>query len=220
MHKRTAVILGATGLIGGHLKNILLEAPEYEKVRILVRRPQASPNQKLEVQVVDFNKLDKHKGLFQADDIFCCLGTTMKKAGSKEEFRKVDYDYPLKAAELAKAQKTKQYLLVSSIGANAKSHAFYTRVKGEIENEIKRIGFPGIHIFRPSLLLGNRSERRFGEKTGIMLYKATRWLWLGPLKQYKGIEAKTVAKAMYRRAILQKRGVHIIQNQEIEKIGT
>lgn len=219
MAQRTALLLGSTGLIGGHLKNTLLQAPEYTKIRLLVRRPQASPHPKIEVHVVDFDQLEKYSELFQVDDVFCCLGTTMKRAGSKEAFRKVDYEYPKKAAELAKKQKVRQYLLVSALGADPKASVFYNRVKGEIENEIKRIGFPAIHIFRPSLLLGNRAEKRFGEKVGIIAYNLTSWMWVGPLKPYRGIQAKTVATALYRQAIQNKKGIHILPSIKIEDLG-
>jgi uncharacterized protein YbjT (DUF2867 family) len=219
MLKRTAIVLGATGLIGKHLVRQLTEDPQYGTIRIFVRRPTGWEADKLEEHVIDFNQMEEHARLFQVDDVFCALGTTMKKAKSKEAFRLVDYEYPLKAGKLAKTNGAKQYLLVSATGANPRSVFFYSRVKGEIEEALKKLQLPALHIFRPSLLLGKREEFRLAEHVGAWVATRMSFLFSGPLKKYAAIEGKTVAKAMIEVAKQEKTGVHIYPSEEIQHIA-
>ena len=219
MQKRKALILGATGLIGSELIKILQQAPEYEEVRILVRRPYPKSTPKIKVHVVDYEHLEQCLDLFRVDDVFCCLGTTMKKAGSQEAFRKVDFQYPMEAAEFSREANVQQYLIVTALGADSQSGIFYNRVKGEVEDELKKLGFPALHIFQPSLLLGDRKEKRLGEKVGIIGYKLTQWMWVGPLRPYRGIHVRSVANAMYKQAISNQSGVHVIPSQKIQEMG-
>lgn len=216
---RTALVFGATGLIGGHLVRQLLESPEYHRVVLLLRRPLGLAHEKLEQQVTDFNRLEEHRAAFRVDDLYCCLGTTMRKAGSREAFRRVDYDYPLAAARLAREAGVKRYLLVSSMGADPGSAIFYSRVKGEVEEAIAAVGLPSLLIFRPSLLLGEREEARFGESVAAAVSRVIAPLMVGPLARIRAIEGKTVARAMIRMALDGPAGIHRYPSDEIGRLG-
>ena len=216
MKLKTSLIVGATGLTGKALLHNLLEADEYDKVMVLVRKPISISNEKLIQRVVDFDKLYVYKEQFIADDVFCCLGTTIKKAKTKEAFKKVDLQYPLEIARLTKENGARQFLVISAMGANPKSAVFYSQAKGLMESELQKIGFDTLHIFRPSMLLGNRDEFRLGEKVGIVLFKLLSWLFVGSLKKYKAIHTDVVAKAMYKAAQAEKIGVNIYPSDKIK----
>jgi uncharacterized protein YbjT (DUF2867 family) len=202
MQSLTAVVLGATGLIGERLVQQLLSDPAFSKVRILVRRPVALSNAKLEVEIVDFENGEEYrKKLGQGDCIFCCIGTTNKKVkGDKAAYRKIDFDIPVNAARFAKAAGFNKYLLVSAVGANDASNNFYLKLKGEVEKEIRSLRFQSFHSFRPSILLGQRKEFRLGEVIGKGIMQALSVFFVGGLKKYKGIDAALVAKAMIKAA--------------------
>ncbi|WP_338871996.1 oxidoreductase [Spirosoma sp. SC4-14] len=188
---KTALVVGATGLIGNLLTHQLVDSPSYEKVKVLVRKSLNWQHPRLQEVQFDF---DHPNGLLtQADDIFCCLGTTMKKAGSKDAFRKVDHQYPLEIARLGLANGAKQLAIVTAMGADERSMFFYNRVKGEVERDLTALNYPTLLIFRPSLLLGDRGEKRFGEQlaeSAMRLFNP-----VIPAK-YKGVEATKVATAM------------------------
>ncbi|OFW79271.1 MAG: hypothetical protein A2201_07290 [Alicyclobacillus sp. RIFOXYA1_FULL_53_8] len=198
---RTALVAGATGLVGQALLQILLTSPEYSQVKALVRRPLQTENPKLSVIVTDFADLESLRAELAVDDVFVCLGTTIKTAKTQEAFRRVDFELPRNLAKLAKEQGVEKYLLVSAMGANAKSKIFYSRVKGELEAELTRIKLKHLLIFRPSLLLGERTEHRSGEKLAAYLMRGLSFALIGGLRKYRGIEATQVAYAMYRKAI-------------------
>lgn len=189
--KRTALVVGATGLVGGKVVTQLLASEKYNQVKVLVRQPFATTHPKLQSVLFDFEA--PASALVQADDIFCCLGTTMKKAGSKEAFYRVDYTYPYEIAKMALANGAKRFAIITAMGANRKSLFYYNRVKGDIEETLKKLGYETVLIFRPSLLLGNRPESRTGEQIGEKLTQL-----LKPLipAKYRAIEAEKVAKAM------------------------
>ena len=216
--KRTALVVGASGLVGGHCLQYLIKDDVYSSVTILVRKEIALQHPKLHQHIVNFDRLDENSSLIKADDIFCCLGTTISKAGSKANFKKVDLEYPLKAAQIALANGANQYLLVTAMGANKWSLIFYNRVKGEVEDALKKPGYQAVHIFRPSLLLGERKETRVGEKLGTILFNATSPLFLGPLKKFRAIQAKAVAGAMVVCAKRNSKGVFVYESNEIQKI--
>lgn len=216
---RSALVLGATGLIGGHLVRFLLEQPEYGRVVVLVRRPLGLADPKLEERVVELDRLEEHRSLFAVDDLFCCLGTTMKKAGSQAAFRRVDYDYPLTAARLGREAGVKRYLLVTAMGADPHSRIFYNRVKGEVEEAIAGLGLPALLIFQPSLLLGERQEFRFGETVAAMLNSLIGPLMIGPLAPYRAIEGQTVARAMVRAALEGPPGIRRYRSDELQRLG-
>ena len=191
---KTAIIAGYTGLIGGQLLSILLESNNYESVIALGRRNLDIQHPKLVQQKVDFNDIQLEAK--KIDDVFCCLGTTMKKAGSKESFRLVDFQYPVSLASFCLNKGARQFLLVSSIGADAKSGIFYNQIKGEVENTVSKLGYPRLDIFRPSLLFGDRGESRVAEDLGKAAMKLFGFLFLGSLKNYKAIDSGKVARAM------------------------
>lgn len=194
---RTALVAGATGLVGGHLVRQLIEDPAYVRVVVLARRPLDGPNSpKLQTIIADFDALEYAMTAIAADDAFCALGTTIKKAGSQAAFRKVDHDYILAFARAAKSAGTKRFLLVSAIGADASSSIFYSRVKGETERDVSALGFEALHIFRPGLLLGERAERRTLEGIGMSLAPLLNPLMLGPARAYRSIEGETLARGM------------------------
>ncbi|GAB3018657.1 Rossmann-fold NAD(P)-binding domain-containing protein [Spirosoma pulveris] len=192
--QKTALVLGATGLIGNLLTHQLVDSQLYSQVKVLVRKPLTWQHPHL--QEVHF-EFDHPNGLIiQADDIFCCLGTTMKKAGSKEAFQKVDYQYPMTIARMGLTNGAKQFAIVTSMGADTESSFFYNRVKGEVERDLAGLNYPTLLIYRPSLLLGNRAgqgDNRLGERLAEGAMRL-----LKPLipAKYRAIEASKVAKAM------------------------
>lgn len=215
---RTALLLGATGLVGGHCLQLLLQDNAYEKVVALVRKPLARSHPKLESLVVDFESLERNAAHMRTHDIFCCLGTTIKQAGSQAAFRKVDFEYPYHLAQLAADNAAEQFLLVSALGANARSTIFYNRVKGEIEDAIAALPFRAVHLMQPSLLLGERQETRRGERLGEAVFHATAPIWIGPLRKYRPIAAHTVARAMLHLALQQRQGVFKHESHLIQKM--
>ncbi|MEH7114818.1 oxidoreductase [Neobacillus niacini] len=218
--KKTALVLGATGLIGKELVKIISENEQYEKIHLLVRRSIEINNERCKTHIVNFDELHKYSALFQVDDVYCCLGTTIKKAKTKEAFRRVDYEYPIEAAKLAKDNGVETFLIVSAMGADVNSRFFYNRVKGEVEDSLKKMDLPSLHIFRPSLLLGNRDEFRLGEKIAEKASSFLNFIMIGPLLPYKGIHAQKVAEAMANIAQANKRGAAIYLSHEIDKMTT
>jgi uncharacterized protein YbjT (DUF2867 family) len=216
---RTAVIAGASGLVGGHLLLQLLVEHRYQHVYSFGRRNLPVEHSKLRQLIVDFDALDL-KGLPAGQvDYFCCLGTTLKKAGSKEAFRKVDYDYPLGIAKAASLNQKASFSIVTALGANPDSVFFYNRVKGDLEMALRQLPLNSLHIFQPSLLLGNRAESRVGEKIAQQISSMLTNLWLGPIKKYRPIEAAVVAKAMLLVALSDVKGVHVYPSNHIERIA-
>lgn len=197
---RSALILGATGLVGSHCLELLLEDDRYSRVRAPTRRPLGKRHAKLEVCQVDFDALAGDAERFAVDDVYCCLGTTMARAGTEAAFRRVDHDYPVQAAELAVARGAEQFLLISSIGADPQSRIFYNRVKGEAEAAVKRLPFRAVWVLRPSLLVGERAELRIGERLASAVSRPLSPLLLGRFRRYRPIPARDVAVAMVRLA--------------------
>ena len=192
---KTAIVIGATGLIGKHLTNLLFDNPDYSTVKVFVRRSLNTSNPKLEEHLVNFDKIDNWKSRITGDDLFSAMGTTIRKAGSKEAQYKIDVTYQYEFAKAAAENGVSSYFLVSSSGANAKSKLFYMRIKGELEEKVKLLPFDKIRIFRPSLLIGERGEKRFGEKAAERLLKIV--VPLFPfLKNQRPIEGEKVARAM------------------------
>lgn len=211
---RTALLAGSTGLIGKQLLELLLEDSHYTVVKAISRKPLDIQHAKLQNIVSDFSTLTEHHDQLKADDVFCCLGTTIKQAGSQAAFRQVDYEYPLELARLTKNQGAAQYLIITALGSDAKSGIFYNRVKGEVEQAIDAVGFDSYHIFRPSLLLGERTEKRAGEGAATVVYKALGFLI--PLK-YKAIDSIKVAKAMLHFAKQNSKGKFIHESKELQQ---
>jgi len=208
---RTALVAGASGLVGGHLLQLLLADDAYARVVTLGRRPLAARHPKLEQRVVDFATIDALSNLSHADDVFCCLGTTIKTAGSQQAFRKVDYDYVLGLARAGQRAGARQFVLVSALGADSASRIFYSRVKGEIEEAVRQLPYQGIQIFRPSFLMGERAAVRLAERVGVPLARAVAPLLVGPLRRYRPVYAADVARAMVRIAKEAPRGPNVFE---------
>ncbi len=210
--QKTALLLGATGLVGGHLLQQLLESPHYDRVVALTRRPMEVQHPKLVQEIIDFDQPDPSK--IKGDDLFCALGTTLAKAGSKEAQYKIDCLYPFEIGQIARQNGVRQYLLVSSVGANANASGFYLKTKGELEEKIRALNFEHFVSARPSFLLGERKEFRLGEKIGIVLAKI-----LAPLipHRYRGIESEKVARALIAKANEGGTGGEILESEMIQK---
>lgn len=217
MAGRSAVLAGATGLVGSRCLDLLLQSDHYAGVTALVRRPLAVQDSKLAARIVDFDALPELGG--GAPDVFCALGTTIRKAGSQEEFRRIDYGFTWKLAERAIAAGARQFVLVSSVGASAQSSTFYLRVKGELEEAISSLPFQAVHILRPSFLTGNRQEHRGGENLAIAAAKVAGFALIGPLRKYKPVEGTTVAAAMVAAAIGGTPGKHVYHWREIQALA-
>lgn len=199
---KSAIVLGATGLVGRTLVNTLLQDRRYAEVTCLVRKPLASsmfndPHKKLKPVVIDFENFQDYQGYFSVNHVYCCLGTTLKKAGSKQAFRRVDFEYVHVAAQLTRAQRADSFVWISSVGADAKSSNFYLRVKGELENAIMRMPqLPNASAVRPSLLLGERDDTRFIEDMAQKTAPIWQSLLKGPLKKYRPVHPIDVARNM------------------------
>jgi uncharacterized protein YbjT (DUF2867 family) len=200
------LLLGATGLVGRELLQQLLAHQTTSRVVTIARRPVGFVHPRLEEHVIDLDAMSQHAPLFATDTIFCALGTTIKVAGSQERFRHIDHDLPLLAARLGREQGAPHYLLVSAMGANATSRIFYNRVKGETENDIRALQYPRFTIARPSLLLGERTEHRRGERI------AAKFGWLMP-PSLKPIEAHDVARALVDAATSRGTGAQILESR-------
>ncbi|AIQ10970.1 NAD(P)H-binding protein [Paenibacillus durus] len=216
---KKAVVLGATGLVGKAVTEELLHGA-WKEVRTLVRRPLDIRHDRLKQHVIDWEQLERYGGLFEgADAVFCCLGTTIKQAGSQKNFERVDLEYPMQAAKLAREAGAGQFLAVSSMGANPHSRNFYSRTKGRMEEGLSRAGFPGLHLFRPSLLLGEREEYRRGERIASWLMTKLEFLLAGKAAKYRAIKGEAVARAMVHIAAADPKGMHIYPNDVIQVLG-
>lgn len=213
MEARKALVLGGTGLTGSLLVQELLAHPGYEKITCYVRKPSGLSHPKLVEQVV---KLDSHQGLTEADDVFCCLGATIKTVKTREAFQLVDLHAPLHIAKLQLAAGSQRFLVVSAAGANENSSVFYNRVKGKLEKGLKGLGYPLLVILQPSFILGQRKESRPLEKLGLTVAQ-----WLSPLlisrfKKYIPVQAAAIAKALVHYAWNSRNGVYTIPSDRIK----
>ena len=211
---RTALVAGASGLVGGHVLQLLLADLAYERVVTVGRRELPLTHGKLEQRVFDLGALDT-LGVPHLNAVFCCLGTTIKAAGSQAAFRKVDYDYVVGFARVGQRAGATQFLLVSAIGADPRSRIFYSRVKGEVERAVRELPYKGVQIFRPSFLMGDRREARLGERVGVPIARAVAPLLVGPLRRYRPVHAAEVARAMVRIASEAPRGPNVFEFDEI-----
>jgi uncharacterized protein YbjT (DUF2867 family) len=218
MEKKTAVVFGGTGLTGSNILKLLEKDRRYGKIIVFARTITEVTGEKTEFIKAGYEDLDDYKGMIKGDVIFCCLGTTMKKAGSRENFRMVDLDYPVKVATLASENKVPAFLVISSVGANPESSNFYLRTKGEMEKSILQLNFSKVAILRPSMLLGKRGEIRIAEEAGKILMVLFGFLLRGKLKKYRAIEASKVAAAMVRLASMPVAGP-VYESDQIELIS-
>jgi uncharacterized protein YbjT (DUF2867 family) len=210
---KTALIAGATGLIGQQVLELLLDDPYYDQIKAITRSPLSIQHPKLENLVLNYDKLAERYVELKADDVFCCLGTTIKIAKTKEAFRKVDFEYPRELARITKNQGATQYLLISALGADKNSNIFYNQVKGEVEEALSHVSFRTVHILRPSLLLGERTEQRAGEGAATTFFKILGFLI--PTK-YKAIDSGKVARAMIAFAKQNEPGFYFHESKELQ----
>ena len=193
---KTALVFGSSGLVGGHLLNQLIENDNYNKIKIFVRTEPKNHNPKIEIIKTDFNNLENHKEDIKGDDCFFCIGTTKQNSPDKNEYRRVELDIPKEIAQITKSNSVNSFVFVSSGYADPNSSGDYLKFKGLVEEELKRLSFNKLGIMRPSFLIGDRKEKRLGEKLGIFVFKLLSPLFLGPLKKMKPIQSEKVAKAM------------------------
>ncbi len=215
---KSALIIGASGLVGGHCLHALLATEYYSKVIALARKPLDIIHEKLEHYFVNFDSLAKFAPLIKADDIFCTLGTTIRKAGSQAAFEKVDYTYPVEVAKIAAANGAQQFLIVTAVGANPSSRVFYSRVKGNVEETISALKFKSTHFFQPSFLLGKRNESRAGERIGIAAASLLSPFLISGLRRYRAVDARIVAGAMVAVARQNIKGIHRYEFDSIQNI--
>lgn len=196
---KSAIVIGATGLIGNFITTKLIADDRYEKIKIFVRRTSEINHPKLMEFVIDFERIEDWQNLLTGDELYSALGTTIKKAGSQKVQYNIDFNYQYNVAKAAAQNGIKNYMLVSSLGANPESKNFYLRLKGLLDEKIQQLSFDRIRIFRPSVLVGERSEKRFAEHFGIKLAGAVTNL-IPALKKYRPIHAEIVAEAMIKSA--------------------
>ena len=193
---KTALLFGASGLVGSHVLYQLISNNNYSKIKLFVRSSIDTSDPKIEIIQTDFNNLENHRENIKGDDCFFCIGTTKKNSPDKNEYKRVELEVPKQVAQIAKSNSVNSFVFISSGYADPKSSGDYLRFKGEVEEELKRLNFSKLGIMRPSFLLGDRKEKRIGEKIGIFVFKLLSPLFVGPLKKMKPIQSATVAKAM------------------------
>ena len=197
---KTALLFGVSGLVGGHLLNQLIKNNNYSKIKLFVRSVPQISDPKIEIIETDFNNLENHNEDIKGDDCFFCIGTTKQNSPDKNEYQRVELEVPKQIAQIAKSNLVNSFIFVSALYANPKSSGNYVRFKGMVEEELKRLNFPKLALMRPSFLMGDRKEKRVGEKIGIFVFKLLSPLLLGPLKKMRPIHSETVAKAMIKAA--------------------
>jgi len=212
---KTAIIAGATGLTGGLLLDLLLKDDEYEKVIVLTRKNLYATNPKISEIICDLTTLPQVENEIKGDVLFCCLGTTIKKAGTQDAFKQVDYNYPVELAKVAKKNEIPEFIVISALGAKPDSLIFYNKVKGEMERDIAALNLPAFHIIQPSLIIGERKESRMGEGIAQKLAPLYDKLLIGGLRKYKSIEAGQIARAMLAIAKSKTKGVIRHENDEL-----
>jgi uncharacterized protein YbjT (DUF2867 family) len=215
---KTALVFGSSGLIGGQLLNQLIENDNYNRIKIFVRSKPENNDLKVEIIKTDFNNLENHKKDIKGDDCFFCIGTTKQNSPDKNEYRRVELDIPKQIAQIAKSNSVNSFIFVSSGYADPKSSGDYLKFKGKVEEELKRLNFSKLGIMRPSFLLGDRKEKRIGEKIGIFVFRILSPLLVGPLKKMRPIHSETVAKAMIR-AVNENLEKDIFESNEIAELS-
>ena len=215
-----ALIFGSTGLVGSALLHHLLDEKYYAEIVCFVRREIKSTNTNLKYIVTDFKDLESYGKEFENADVYCCLGTTIKKVNyDKEKFKKADLYNPVLIADCAKKYNSTQLLIISALGANSRSSIFYNRVKGELQDKLFTIKLNSLHILQTSLLVGDRVEKRAGERFGEVILNLFKPLLIGGLKKYRAIYVSTIAKAMLKLAKEQKKGEYIYTSDIIQQIA-
>ena len=215
-----AILYGASGFVGSYLLQELLNEPMYELVTIVTRKDPGIEHAKLKVVIGDFQKLPSLKNELLADHIFITLGTTKKKTPDQQQYYQIDHDYPVLDSKIAKENGARSVFLLTAVGANVKSNIFYVRTKGEVERDIIALDFDHTHIFRPSMIMGDRIEKRSVEKVFLGLFSLINPLMFGSLEKYKGIHAKSIAKAMKNAAQNQTVKLKIYHWKEMQQLNS
>jgi len=218
MNQKTAIVLGGTGLTGNLLINRLLADDSYARIKLFSRKASGIKSEKIEEFVGDLFQLEYFKDDFTADEVFCCIGTTSAKTKDRVVYKAIDFGIPSTAARLARENNIPTFLVISSMGANTRSSIFYSRTKGEMEQAVLGENIPHTYILRPSLIMGNRAERRMGESVGAAVLKFTNVVLVGRLKKYRAIEADCIAAAMIHLA-LSKPPSGIVISDKLQELG-
>ncbi len=200
MKKKTAVLFGATGLTGSHVLQQLIKDERYNRIKIFARSDLPVKNDKAKIIKTSLEDLHKYENEITGHEVFCCLGTTIKKAGTRDNFKKVDLEFPAKIAEIASRNEIPGFLMISSIGADIQSSNFYLKTKGEAEKAVQEFSFKKVVILRPSMLMGKRNEFRFAEEVGKVIIRPFIFLMRGRLRKYRPVDAERVATAMIKLA--------------------
>lgn len=216
---KTAVIAGSTGLTGSNILEQLDKSNTYTKIILLGRRPPEYNSSKASFIQTNFDDLDGIKLPHAVDEVYCCLGTTIKKAGTKEKFRQIDFDAVVELGRWTKQFETSRFIVISSLGANAKSSSFYLRTKGQMEAALKRLNLNSLIIFRPALLIGKRNEKRFTESLAQQIMPLFDKLLIGSLIHYRTVKASSLAKAMIAYAQSKFGDTYIVESGEIQKFN-
>jgi uncharacterized protein YbjT (DUF2867 family) len=216
---KTAIILGATGLTGGLVLDKLLSDERYSTIKVFSRKSINIVHPKIMEYLGDLFELEKFKKDFTGDEVFCCIGTTTKKTPDKSIYRKIDHGIPVSAAVLSRENGIDTFLVMSSIGADPKSSVFYSRTKGEMERDVNKENITYTYVLRPSFIIGNRDEKRFGESIGVGVIKLLRFFLVGKLRKYRGIEAEKIADTMIRLAN-EKPDFNVIESDKIQEISS
>jgi uncharacterized protein YbjT (DUF2867 family) len=201
--RKSLTLLGSTGLVGSELLQLCLNSSKIERIHAINRKSLMLKHNKLEEILCPNNEYSEVSSFFATSTLVCCLGTTIKQAKTQEQFRAIDYELPLKAARIFQEQGGEHFILLSAVGANAQSRVFYNRVKGELENELKKMAFDKLTIVRPSLLIGKRSEARPLEQFAQKISPLTNLFMLGPLRKYRAVAATHVASELLAHALNQ-----------------
>ena len=215
---KKAIIFGASGFVGSYLLTELLNNSDYEEVTVVVRKDLNIRHPKLKILIGNYHSLSDLKTQFIAEDVFITLGSTKKKTPKQDEYYQVDHDYPVLAANIAQQNGATSIFLLTAIGANSESNVFYVRTKGEAERDIIALNFAHTHIFRPSMIMGSRKEKRLAEKMMMKIWSAVNPLFVGKAAKYKGITAQNIAKSMNNAAKNQTEKVQIYHWKEMNAL--
>lgn len=213
------ILVGSSGLIGSHLLSELIRSEHISDILLLARRPSGISDPKVRELILNFDDLDLYADYLKADIIFSCLGTTRGQVSDQTEYRKIDLEYPVKILQLGMLKGLQQFHIVTSIGADASSANSYLRLKGELEDRLKSLGVPSLHIYQPSFLKGTRAQNRPAEKLINLVSVLLDLFLLGPLKKYKSIKAETVAKAMLNQSLKDLKGTFTYPSIQIQKLS-
>lgn len=217
--EKKAILIGASGSVGSSLLLQLLACKQYSTVLVLVRKELRMQHPKLKQLIVNFDRINDYHAEITGEVVFCCLGTTKSQTPDQQQYRKIDYQYPLDVGSIAQANGAESFHLISSIGADKESKVFYTRTKGEVERDLKAIPFRSIHIYRPSLLDGTRQQKRILEGAINAVMSLVNPILIGGLRKYRSIKVETVARAMVRQSLDDKRGIFTHESDQIERLG-